>query len=78
MGFNKRNECGEMLLQKVNFGNDFKINIRYVSMGKTQNYVSSELTHFVGRSLENDEERYKLLVEIIRTGRIKTRNDNGR
>lgn len=47
-------------------------------MGKTQNYVSSELTHFVGRSLENDEARYQLLIEIIRTGRIRTRNGNGR
>lgn len=71
--------CWKILWQKVNFGNDYKIfNIRYFSMGNTQNYVSSELTHFVGRSLENDEDRYQLLVKIIRTGRIRTRLDNGR
>jgi len=47
-------------------------------MSKTQNYVSSELTHFVGRSLENDEERYNLLVDIVKTGIIRTRNGNGK
>lgn len=47
-------------------------------MNKLQSYVSSELTHFVGRSLTNDEERYNLFIEIIRTGIIRTRNNNGR
>lgn len=47
-------------------------------MSKSQNYISSELTHFVGRSLANDDERYQLLIEILRTGIIRTRNRNGR
>lgn len=51
---------------------------RFQTMSKTQNYISSELTHFVGRSLENNEERYQLFLEIIRSGKIRTRNDNGR
>jgi hypothetical protein len=33
-----------------------------------QRYVSNELTHFVGRALRNDEDRYQLLLTIIRTG----------
>ena len=33
-----------------------------------QNYVSDELTHFVGRSRPNDEDRYALLVKIVRGG----------
>jgi Putative abortive phage resistance protein AbiGi, antitoxin len=33
-----------------------------------QRYVSKELTHFVGRSLPSDEERYALLVKILREG----------
>ena len=31
-------------------------------------YISSELTHFVGRSLQSDAERYALLCRIIRGG----------
>ena len=34
----------------------------------SQRYVSSELTHFVGKSLENDEGRYNLLAKIIKSG----------
>ena len=33
-----------------------------------QRYVSNELTHFVGRSLPDDEARYALLVKILRDG----------
>lgn len=47
-------------------------------MSRIQNYISSELTHFVGRRLLNDDERYNLLVDIIKTGIIRTRNNNGR
>lgn len=43
-----------------------------------QNYVASELTHFVGRSLPNNDERYSLLITIIKTGLIITRNQNRR
>ena len=35
-------------------------------MQSTQRYVSNELTHFVGRGLEADEERYSLLVKILK------------
>jgi hypothetical protein len=31
-----------------------------------QRYISKELTHFLGRELLNDEERYKLLVKILK------------
>ena len=34
----------------------------------SQRYVSNELTHFVGRSLENDDARYNLLAKIVRSG----------
>ena len=37
-------------------------------MQSTQRYVSNELTHFVGRGLEADEERYSLLVKILKSG----------
>jgi hypothetical protein len=33
-----------------------------------QHYVSKELTHFVGRTLTSSEERYGLLVKILREG----------
>jgi hypothetical protein len=36
-----------------------------------QRYVSSELTHFVGRKLKSQRERYKLLKRIIRSGMLK-------
>jgi hypothetical protein len=36
-----------------------------------QSYVSNELTHFLGRSLPNDQLRYALLREVIRTGWLK-------
>lgn len=41
-------------------------------MYKLQNYISDELTHFVGRSKNNDDEKFNLLVNIIRTGILKT------
>lgn len=34
-------------------------------------YVSNELTHFLGRSLPDDQRRYALLREIVRTGWLK-------
>lgn len=34
-------------------------------------YVSGELTHFLGRSLPDDQSRYALLREILRTGWLK-------
>src|SRR5258708_1392135 len=34
-------------------------------------YVSNELTHFLGRSLRDDQSRYALLREVIRTGWLK-------
>ena len=34
----------------------------------SQNYVSTELTHFVGRGLRTAEEQFTLLLEILRTG----------
>ena len=36
-----------------------------------QSYISDELTHCVGRAKPNDDERYALLVEILRTGWLK-------
>ncbi|MFN0103910.1 MAG: abortive infection system antitoxin AbiGi family protein [Bryobacteraceae bacterium] len=31
----------------------------------TQNYISDELTHFVGRALQTDEERFRVFLEIL-------------
>ncbi|MCB2291887.1 hypothetical protein LGK97_19500 [Clostridium sp. CS001] len=42
-------------------------------MGKIQNYVSDELTHFVGRGLD-EKQQFTLLVEIIKSGILKTKN----
>jgi hypothetical protein len=36
-----------------------------------QRFVSIDLTHFVGRRLKNQGERYKLLKRILRTGLLK-------
>jgi hypothetical protein len=33
-------------------------------------YVSNELTHFIGRSLASDQERYRLLAQITRNGTL--------
>lgn len=33
-----------------------------------QRYISRELTHFVGRKLETDEDRYQLLIQVIKEG----------
>jgi hypothetical protein len=48
---------------------------------RMQNYISEELTHFVGRSLPSDEERLNLLIAILRNGelldpRYKTKRDH--
>ena len=45
-------------------------------MKRVQTYISSELTHFVGRSLSSEEDQYKIFVKIIKTGIIRTRNNN--
>lgn len=37
-------------------------------MPPLQRYVSEELTHFVGRNLSSEEERYLLLLSILREG----------
>lgn len=37
----------------------------------SQRYVSHELTHFVGRGLRTDEERFALLRKILETGLLK-------
>ena len=36
-------------------------------MAKIQRYVSKELTHFIGRNL-NEAKQYDLLIEILRSG----------
>lgn len=35
-----------------------------------QRYVSNELTHFVGRSLPDNEARYQILIKILTTGQL--------
>ncbi|MDB5052449.1 MAG: hypothetical protein JWM44_499 [Bacilli bacterium] len=47
-------------------------------MDNRQNYVSSELTHFVGRGLSSDDDRYNLFVNIIETGLLRGKIDNGK
>jgi hypothetical protein len=42
-------------------------------MPSLQHYVSPELTHFVGRSLRNREQQYRLLRRIIRAGVLRAR-----
>ena len=37
----------------------------------SQRYVSRELTHFVGRALGTDEQRFELLVKILKDGVLK-------
>jgi len=55
------------------FGKEYKqMNI------KLQNYVSNELTHFVGRGLPTDAERYELFCQIIKSGLLKGKVDNGK
>jgi len=39
-------------------------------MKKSQDYISNELTHFVGRNLNKEEDQYKLLVKIVKDGRL--------
>lgn len=38
----------------------------------SQGYVSNELTHFVGRNQLTDDERYGLLVEILKSGLLRS------
>jgi hypothetical protein len=35
-----------------------------------QGYISNELTHFLGRRLRSDEERYSLLKRVVRSGML--------
>lgn len=43
-----------------------------------QRYVSDDLTHFVGRSLANEDQRFDLLLKILRAGELRTlRNPDG-
>ncbi len=37
-------------------------------MSPLQRYVSKELTHFVGRTLTEEEDQYKLLIKILKSG----------
>lgn len=37
-------------------------------MVKVQRYVSDELTHFVGKDLPDENDQYKLLIDIINSG----------
>jgi len=39
-------------------------------MTRSQRYCSDELAHFVGRSLRDPEERYSLLLKILREGKL--------
>src|SRR3990172_8138182 len=44
----------------------------------TQRYISKELTHFIGRSLASDEERYGLLKHILESGELQNpRRESG-
>lgn len=36
----------------------------------SQGFISPNLTHFVARSLQGEEERYRLLLEIVRSGKL--------
>jgi len=42
-----------------------------------QRYVSDELTHFVGRGMPDQESQYARLIEIIRTGVLKSPGSAG-
>jgi hypothetical protein len=46
-------------------------------MKPKQNYVSAELTHFVGGALKTREEQYDLLLKILRDGRLECREGSG-
>ena len=46
-------------------------------MLKTQRYISSELTHFVGAGLADHESQYALLLKILRTGILLTPGKSG-
>jgi hypothetical protein len=39
-------------------------------MAKQQRYISNELTHFLGRSLPDDDRRYELLINVLRSGML--------
>lgn len=39
-------------------------------------YVSNKLCHFVGRSLVNDNDRFKLLIQIITEGKLRANINN--
>ena len=39
-------------------------------MQAQQSYISKELTHFLGRHLQTEDEQYNLLLTILRTGKL--------
>ena len=41
-------------------------------IGSQQRYISNELSHFAGAKLEKKENQYKVLIEIINTGFLKS------
>jgi hypothetical protein len=41
-------------------------------MAMSQRYVSDELTHFVGRGMPDQESQYARLIEIVKTGLLKS------
>lgn len=43
----------------------------------TSAYTSSELTHFVGRACSKDDERYDLLIKILRGGQLRAGGISG-
>jgi len=45
-------------------------------MSAIQRYISSELIHFVGRQLPSPEEQYHLLIEVIKSGKLKSSPKN--
>lgn len=46
------------------------------NMTPQQRYVSRELTHFVGRILPSDDERFALMLKIIQSGVISSKPDD--
>ena len=47
-----------------------QIQSRWRSDMNLQRYISNDLTHFVGRALVNDDDRYELLVKVIKSQKL--------
>jgi len=47
-----------------------------MTISASQNYISEELTHFVGAKLNDDNSRYHLLLEILRSGCLSNSKEN--